>query len=62
MPAQSRRTGGKHAQYAVYLRDTSGTERRIALIQARNEGHARELARKAGYGAAVRVEAFASES
>ena len=51
-----RRTRSALTTYLVYLRDPAGGERRIGVIKARNPGHAENLARKAGYGRAVRVE------
>lgn len=56
MSAIRRRIGGVLTTYLVYLRDPAGGERRIGVIKARNPGHAQDLARKAGYGRAVRVE------
>lgn len=56
MSAIRRRIGGALTTYLVYLRDPAGGERRIGVIKARNPGHAQNLARKAGYGKAVRVE------
>ncbi len=51
-----RRPRGVLHPYDVYLKIETG-ERRIATISALSAEHARDLARKAGYGRQVRVSA-----